>query len=153
LDKALFTIKENGLKDDELESEIYHWFSRVYDGIGNIEKMFKFDLLAIEKSPKNKDNLYAYILDLCDEKQFSAAEKYLIETDMDSEVRGAVFLMLGTVKFFQKKYDEAANLFYQAFVADESTAEDAEFYLDDIKGSTPLEDVLSEFYRMKITGK
>jgi tetratricopeptide (TPR) repeat protein len=153
LEKALFVIKENGLKDDELESEIYPWLSRVYEGFNNVEQMLKYDLLAIEKSPKNKDNLYVYILDLCDEEQFAVAEKYLTEFNVDSEMRGAVFLMLGTVNFFQKKYNEAANLFYQAFVADESTTEDAEFYLDDIKGSGPLEDVLSEFYRMKITGK
>jgi tetratricopeptide (TPR) repeat protein len=152
-EKALFAIKENGLKNDELESEIYHWMSRVYDGLDDIEQMFEYDLLAIEKSPKNKDNLYVYILDLCDEKQFSVAEKYLTESNIDSEMQGAALLMLGAVKFFQKKYDQAANLFYQAFMIDESTTEDAEFYLDDIKNSMPLEDVLSEFYRMQITGK
>jgi hypothetical protein len=153
LEKALFTSMENGLKDDELEAEIYHWLSRVYDGLGDTSQMFKYDLLAIEKGPKNKDNLYVYILDLCDEEQFSMAEKYLFESNFDSEVQGAVFLMLGTVKFFQKKFDEAASLFYQAFMTDERTTEDAEFYLDDIKNSMPLEDVLSEFYRIQITGK
>ena len=153
LEKALFTIEENGLKDDELKSEIYHWFSRVYDGLGDIEQVFKYDLLAIETNPKSKDNLYVYILDLCDDKRFSVAEKYLIETDRDDEMQGAVLLMLGTIRFFQKRYDTAANLFYRAFVADESTTEDAEFYLDEIKNSTPLEEVLGEFYRMKITGK
>jgi tetratricopeptide (TPR) repeat protein len=153
LEKSLFTIRENGVKDRELEAEVYHWLSRVYEEFNDIERMLEYDLLAIEKDLGNKDNLYFYILDLCDCKQFSVAEKYLDEADLGSEMQGAVFLMLGAIKFFQKKYDEAANLFYQAFVTDESTTEDAEFYLDDIKNNMPLEDVLSEFYRMQITGK
>jgi tetratricopeptide (TPR) repeat protein len=153
LEKSLFTISENGVEDGELEAEVYHWLSRVYEGLDDVEQMLKYDLLAIEKDPENKDSLYFYILDLCDCEQFSVAEEYLSEADLSSEMQGAVFLMLGAIKFFQKKYDEAANLFYQAFMTDESTTEDAEFYLDDIKNNMPLEDVLSEFYRMQITGR
>ncbi|MDR1974326.1 MAG: hypothetical protein LBQ31_06585 [Bacteroidales bacterium] len=152
LEKSLFIMRENQIDDFELESEVYHWLSRTYEGLGDLGKMIECDLAAAERSPENKDFLYVYILDLCEEKQFDLAEKYLDKVSKDEEMFGSVLLMRGAVKFFQKKFDEAATFFHQAFQSDEQTTEDAEIFLDEIKGKYPLEEVLSEFYRCQLAG-
>ncbi len=149
LDKALFTLKENNKKNDELEGEIYHWLSRMYEGIDDDVKMLEYDLLAIEKDPQNKDFLYVYILDLCDKNQFFTVEEYLDRVVENFGLSGQVLLMFGAVKFFQKQYDEAEKYFHQAFQMDGNTAEDAEYFLEDIKSQYPLEKTLGEFYRLQ----
>jgi tetratricopeptide (TPR) repeat protein len=149
LDKALFTLQENNKKNDELEAEIYHWLSRMYEGIDDDVKMLEYDLLAIEKDPQNKDFLYVYILDLCDKNQFFIAEEYLDRVVENFGLSGQVLLMFGAVKFFQKQYDEAEKYFHQAFQIDGNTAEDAEYFLEDIKSQYPLEKTLGEFYRLQ----
>jgi tetratricopeptide (TPR) repeat protein len=149
LDKALFTLQENNKKNDELEAEIYHWLSRMYEGIDDDVKMLEYDLLAIEKDPQNKDFLYVYILDLCDKNQFFIAEEYLDRVVENFGLSGQVLLMFGAVKFFQKQYDDAEKYFHQAFQVDGNTAEDAEYFLEDIKSQYPLEKTLGEFYRLQ----